>query len=57
MKKTSDHDFIVRACNDAHILACMHPIVLHLQAGMMAKVSQIREIKVSMDEGEHATHL
>ena len=38
----------------AHKLACMHDMFLHAQAHILAKLGQIREIKVSMEPGEHA---
>ena len=38
-------------------LACMHPMCLWAQGHISAKLGQIREIKVSMESGEHARPL
>ena len=42
---------------EAHKQVCMHAIFLHAQNHIMAKLGQIREIKVSMQSGEHARHV
>ena len=35
-------------------LGCMHAVYLHANAHILAKSGHIREIKVSMESGEHA---
>ena len=38
----------------ARKLKCMLPMCLHAQAHISAKLGWIREIKISMEPGEHA---
>ena len=37
----------------ARIFVCMHAMCLRAQAHILAKLGQIREIKISMELGEH----
>ena len=49
-----DYDVCACACKHARMLACMHNIFWCAWAHISAKLGHIREIKVSMESGEHA---
>ena len=53
IRKTGPTFLSTYTSHQAHKLMCMHPMCLCAQANISVKLGRIREIKVSMESGEH----